>query len=236
MSALSSVCQRVREDFGAVLKIVTEADTIVPTGDMGYPAGAKFSKQSYFVASIDYPAEVRAGIQEPVKTGTFVYLKSSMIKELSFPAKGYKAKFPDFPNQSTMDQFFDSAQFEAYRELGYASVSELTNAFGLDAAKSAPDVVARLSCGGRADIASSSRSGSCGDKPRQSSTRHAGRAATPCRLSARDCANSILCPASPCESVAVKFATISRSVRPAQLRRSRPIEAELVAAIEVVDP
>jgi hypothetical protein len=55
-----------------------------------------------------------------------------MIKGLSFPAKGYKAKNPDFPNQSTMDQFFEPAQFEAYRELGYSSVDAFVTAFTLD--------------------------------------------------------------------------------------------------------
>ncbi|MEY9132398.1 hypothetical protein ABIE79_003865 [Bradyrhizobium diazoefficiens] len=144
MSALASVCQRVREDFGVIIKIEAEADTIAPAGDMGYPAGAKFAKKSYFVASIDYPAEHRAGIADQAKTGTFVYLKSGMIKQLSFSTKGYKAKYPDFPNQSTVDQFFDSAQFEAYRDLGWSSVEMMASAFGLDAAATADDFVRRL--------------------------------------------------------------------------------------------
>lgn len=147
MSALASVCQRVREDFGVIIKIEAEADTIAPAGDMGYPAGAKFAKKSYFVASIDYPAEHRAGIADQAKTGTFVYLKSGMIKQLSFSTKGYKAKYPDFPNQSTVDQFFDSAQFEAYRDLGWSSVEMMANAFGLDAAATADDFVRRLTGG-----------------------------------------------------------------------------------------
>jgi hypothetical protein len=78
------------------------------------------------------------------KTGYFVYLKSNMIKGLSFPAKGYKANNPDFPNQSTMDQFFEPAQFEAYRELGYASVDAFVTDLKLDNA-STSDLVAALS-------------------------------------------------------------------------------------------
>ena len=31
----------------------------------------------------------------------------------------YKKQNPDFPHQSTADQFFDEAQFECYRALGY---------------------------------------------------------------------------------------------------------------------
>lgn len=133
MSALASVCQRVHEDFGVMIDVGNKADSIAAAKDMGYPPLAKFSEQSWFVCKIIYPAPPaytapdgtkRAGIGNDVKAkeGTFVYVKSNMQKELSFPAKGYKAKNPDFPNQSTMDQFFDPAQFEAYRELGFATV------------------------------------------------------------------------------------------------------------------
>lgn len=145
MSALASACQRIHEDFNVVIKIGTEADALAPAGDMGYPSGAKFAKKTYFLASICYPAEQRAGIAEGAKVGVLVYLKAGMIKELSFAAKGYKAKNPDFPNQSTMDQFFDSAQFEAYRELGYASVDTLLKAYQLDNAPDAATIARRLS-------------------------------------------------------------------------------------------
>ena len=132
MSALASVCQRVREDFGVEIRIVNEADAVVPSGDMGYPSGAKIAKQCFFVASIEYPDQPTP--YGSAKTGALVYLKSGMMKELTFSAKGYKAKFPEFPNQSTMDQFFNSAQFEAYRELGYASVKAFIKALGLESA------------------------------------------------------------------------------------------------------
>ena len=32
--------------------------------------------------------------------------------------KRYQALHPDFPHQSTLDQFYDEEQFEAYRQLG----------------------------------------------------------------------------------------------------------------------
>ena len=32
--------------------------------------------------------------------------------------KRYRINHPDFPHQSTLDQFFDQEQFEAYRQLG----------------------------------------------------------------------------------------------------------------------
>jgi hypothetical protein len=30
----------------------------------------------------------------------------------------YRARHPEFPHQTTLDQFFDQEQFEAYRQLG----------------------------------------------------------------------------------------------------------------------
>ena len=38
--------------------------------------------------------------------------------ELTYMAH-YKARHPDFPHETTADQFFDEVQFEAYRALGY---------------------------------------------------------------------------------------------------------------------
>jgi hypothetical protein len=55
-------------------------------------------------------------------TGTLVYLKSSLVKpaDHSEPADviEYRFRAPEFPHQSTGDQFFDESQFESYRKLG----------------------------------------------------------------------------------------------------------------------
>jgi hypothetical protein len=138
MSALGSMCQRVQDDFDVTIEIGDLADKIVPGGDLGYPPGSKFSGKSFFVAKIFYPKLAAPysiddeGLKDAAeKLGTFVYIKSNMIKGLSFPVKGYKAKNPDFPNQSTMDQFFEPAQFEAYRELGYKSFQSLIDSLTL---------------------------------------------------------------------------------------------------------
>jgi hypothetical protein len=69
---------------------------------------------------------------DKAKIGKLVYVKSNMLKGLRFPVKGYKAQNPDFPNQPTVNQFFEPAQFEAYRELGFLSVEAFVTAFELD--------------------------------------------------------------------------------------------------------
>lgn len=37
----------------------------------------------------------------------------------------YQIEHPDFPHQSTADQFFDEAQWESYRKLGETTATEL---------------------------------------------------------------------------------------------------------------
>ncbi len=58
-------------------------------------------------------------------TGVLLYLKTALITQVSFAVKGYAALNPDFPDQSTVDQFFDEVQFEAYRALGYRVASRM---------------------------------------------------------------------------------------------------------------
>jgi len=59
------------------------------------------------------------------KEGRIVYIKSSMCGSEWPDQMAYKAKHPEFPQQSTGDQFFDEEQFEAYRALGYLIASQL---------------------------------------------------------------------------------------------------------------
>ncbi|MEZ4824787.1 MAG: hypothetical protein R3C61_00620 [Bacteroidia bacterium] len=75
------------------------------------PGKITSSARSVAIGKIGYPDRT---------TGTIFYLKSSINQEtLPVSASNYHAKYPDFPHQTTADQFFDDAQFEAYRSLGF---------------------------------------------------------------------------------------------------------------------
>ncbi|MEM7312823.1 MAG: hypothetical protein AAF497_06700 [Planctomycetota bacterium] len=89
----------------------------------------KHARSHFMVGRISYPAApgtcVKDGYPEQLagdyqaSTGWIVYLKSSFTgKDEPAAVKSYKAFNDDFPHQSTADQFFDDAQFEAYRQLG----------------------------------------------------------------------------------------------------------------------
>ena len=54
--------------------------------------------------------------------GHFIYVKASVTAQKTKSAEEaiyqYKSYHPDFPHESTVDQFFDAEQWEAYRKLG----------------------------------------------------------------------------------------------------------------------
>lgn len=77
------------------------------------------SREHWARGTIHYPEVVEAdGTRTPASRGVLVYLKASITGTEPTAVESYRAKNPDFPHQSTGDQFFDDAQFEAYRELG----------------------------------------------------------------------------------------------------------------------
>lgn len=50
--------------------------------------------------------------------GLLLYLKLSLTGDEAELLKRYRSLNPEFPHQSTVDQFYDEEQFEAYRQLG----------------------------------------------------------------------------------------------------------------------
>jgi hypothetical protein len=52
--------------------------------------------------------------------GWIIWLKPSLFRELPSDIATYAELHPDFPQQPTSNQFFDEAQWESYRRLGFA--------------------------------------------------------------------------------------------------------------------
>jgi hypothetical protein len=60
-----------------------------------------------------------------------LYIKLAMLGTESSYVLDYRRENPSFPHQTTLDQFFDEAQFEAYRKLGEtAALNFLSSRFG----------------------------------------------------------------------------------------------------------
>jgi hypothetical protein len=87
----------------------------------------RFAAQHYTVGQIIYSeAHFRklgwpnASLQE--RTGVIVYIKPALLKnerEMNADVRQYEMENNAFPQQTTADQWFDEAQFESYRQLGY---------------------------------------------------------------------------------------------------------------------
>ena len=90
--------------------------------------GYELSDAAVAFGKVRYPAaRSSTGAVLPEKEGKLVYLKAAAAK-IAFADKGaplpvhvaaYLRENENFPHQSTMDQFFDDAQFESYRALGF---------------------------------------------------------------------------------------------------------------------
>lgn len=121
-SDFQTTIRRVEDDFGASIQVDDKLspNAIVPVEqkDERYPKDRKFANQGFMKGKITY---------SDGSEGTIIYLKTTLIKGVSFKVKGYAASNPTFPDQSTADQFFDEMQFESYRELGYAIAMQMYN-------------------------------------------------------------------------------------------------------------
>lgn len=51
--------------------------------------------------------------------GYLLYIKPSLCGDEPVDIRHYKSTHPDFPHDTTLDQWFDEPQFESYRKLGY---------------------------------------------------------------------------------------------------------------------
>ncbi|MGB0034383.1 MAG: patatin-like phospholipase family protein [Candidatus Acidiferrales bacterium] len=102
---LGGAIRKCREDFGIEIRLDTTA--LEPRGE------DKLSKWHCAVGTILY-SQVDPG----AKDGTFVYLKASLTGEETADVLNYHREHPDFPHQTTANQWFTESQFESYRRLG----------------------------------------------------------------------------------------------------------------------
>ena len=104
-ASFTQAIRNCRTDFGVEIKIsldrlkrkdqLSSAHCVVGTIEYPYPEGSPKSKPAYLL-----------------------YLKSSLTGDESADVTGYQTSHPEFPHQSTGNQWFTESQFEAYRKLG----------------------------------------------------------------------------------------------------------------------
>jgi hypothetical protein len=104
---------RIEADFGARIAFNRKAglEVFMPKTAAGFPRNAELAERGFTVGRITY---------SDGSTGDLIYVTTTLFEGLGLQTLGYRAANPDFPDQATTDQFFDEAQFEAYRHLGYS--------------------------------------------------------------------------------------------------------------------
>lgn len=133
LASLVSARNRIEEDFHAKIDWPGEGpERLVLYPAKGYPAGVRYSDAAFAVGKITYCDQSH---------GTLIYIKSTLIKEMDFATSGYLAANPAFPHQTTVDQFFDPQQFDAYRYLGHVSVKQAIDRLDLETTMSDPEKV-----------------------------------------------------------------------------------------------
>ncbi|HND30374.1 MAG TPA: hypothetical protein PLA94_10265, partial [Myxococcota bacterium] len=80
-----------------------------------------YGRQHAAVGTVYYP---KVG-EQPAEIGILLYFKASLTGDEDSMLAQYKSSSPSFPHESTADQFFSEAQFEAYRSLGNHVVTSL---------------------------------------------------------------------------------------------------------------
>lgn len=146
---IANLMRRVRLDFGAEITFLTDAElggavskaNLAPcvhsrnntnaeglnVGRIGIledlrPIAAKEDecervKAHATIARVTYP-----GTQ---KQSTILFIKPGITDDLPPDLVNYQRSKKDFPQQSTLDQFFDEAQWESYRKLGECIASRV---------------------------------------------------------------------------------------------------------------
>ncbi len=108
--------RQIRIDLG--IRIQINIKDIRPGNPASPGTSGRYSRSSFAIGRIHYGKG---------EIGYLIYFKSAITGTEDIHIQEYAAHEPSFPQQTTADQFFDEAQFEAYRALGFHMASSFLN-------------------------------------------------------------------------------------------------------------
>ena len=104
---------KARIDFGVEIEFAPgELDALAPDPKTGR------SSSHFATATIRYPAPPGGDNDDPKYMGQILYLKTAFVGDEPADLLHYKRERPDFPQETTLNQWFTEPQFESYRRLG----------------------------------------------------------------------------------------------------------------------
>jgi hypothetical protein len=131
-SGLADLIRKARLDFGAEIEFVDPPKNLPGFGTLGQLRRVQPPEDGQIESSVglELPAD-RAGLSHAhaaIAKVTYVdgksppswlvYVKATLKGDEPVDVLEYHSNHPDFPHDSTANQFFDEAQWESYRRLG----------------------------------------------------------------------------------------------------------------------
>jgi hypothetical protein len=118
---LGNLERKIRTDFGAEMTPCDPPDGRTATyfgkvADFDLKEGQKRPEKCALLYKISYPGS-SAGTQSNEWT-LLIVLKPNQLSKAPTDVLDYAAANGEFPHQTTLDQFFDEAQWESYRRMG----------------------------------------------------------------------------------------------------------------------
>lgn len=118
--SLSALIRFARIDLGVEIEVVLDDLHVKNDGTHG--------REHCALGTIRYPLRPGEPADTPREMGTLLYIKASLTGDEDSMIAQYRSASPDFPHESTADQFFSEEQFEAYRSLGFHAATTVFQA------------------------------------------------------------------------------------------------------------
>ena len=138
---LADTVRKCYTDFGVRIEI-----NVTPLQRSRVPGEERFSASFFAVGEIHYPAIEGEPAETKPQIGKLVLIKPSLNQDIFAAApdiRNYALANEQFPQQTTADQWFEEAQFESYRKLGFligeAIFSEVSDVAEIVLAKAADE-------------------------------------------------------------------------------------------------
>ena len=129
---LGNLVRKARIDFDAEIKVFDKTDITqhVPIPMRPHIGTLEQLQQIDPVTGYSPCAALLAWVNyaDQAEPSLLLLLKPTITGRESVDVLNYHAQHPDFPQETTMDQFFDEAQWESYRKLGQLTAAALFDA------------------------------------------------------------------------------------------------------------
>ena len=105
---LANAIRLCSADFGVRITLTDALKGVTPDEK------TRIAERGYLLGTVNYPADNG----EAAFAGSLVYLKPTLLADLSADLFEYSRRGTGFPQETTGDQWFSESQFESYRHLG----------------------------------------------------------------------------------------------------------------------